>query len=204
MISLSADTRELQSLIKTIKVLPKGLQKATTRAINKSLTTTRAFMVRLVRQDYAVKAKDVRSVLTLRKASWNKLVGHVWGTGSPGVPLFAFVRGSKKTPSTRRLKSGAYRPAVGVSVVIRKLRGRTPAKGVFLAKMKSGHVGAFKRSGSVTRTGKQKIQEAFGPSPIRILSSDKYMDEVSDFADETFEKNLRHEAKFILRKYGLQ
>lgn len=204
MIELHAVTEDISDLLSTLKVFPQGLEKAASRAINKTLVTTRAHMVKVVREDYAMKAKDVRSELHIRKATWKKLYGKVHGAGSPGVPLFAFVRGSKNAPSTRRLKSGAYRPAVGVPVLIRKQKGKMAAKGVFLSKMPSGHIGAFKRTGGLARTGRPAIREAFGPSPINVLASDRYDEQIEDFADEVFQKNLQHEADFVLQQMGLR
>ena len=204
MIELHADKQDIEDFMTMLKIFPKGLEKATSRAINKTLVSTRAFMVKMVREGYVVKAKDVRGQLHIRKSNWNKLHGKVHGASSPGVPLFLFVRGSKKTPSTRRLKSGAYRPRVGVPVLIRKSKGKKSAKGVFLAKMPSGHIGAFKRVGGHARTGKQAIREAFGPSPIKILASDHYDEQIDDFADKTLQKNFQHEADYALKKMGLR
>lgn len=161
MIELDADTGDLGDLLDLLEVIPKGLEKATARAVNKTLVTTRAHMVKMVRRDYNVKAGSVRNALEIRKARWNSLYGKIRGAGAPGVPLMEFVRGSKNAPSTKRLKSGAYRPKVGIPVLIRKVRGKKQAKGVFLARMPSGHVGAFKRGG-------ESIREVYGPSPIKI------------------------------------
>ncbi len=210
MIELRYDTGDIKNLLKTLKVLPNGLEKATARAINRTLTSTRAHMVKLVREDYAVKAGAVRSSLAIQKATWGNLTGRIHGAGPPGIPLLEFVRGSKKAPSTRRLKSGGYRPLVGVPVIVRKDKGKMPAKGVFIARMKSGHVGAFKRtvqsSGArrLTSLGNRYIKEAYGPSPLKILSSARYDGQIEDFAEETMRKNLQHEAEYVLKQMGLR
>lgn len=203
MILLLHDKSDLESLLKALKVLPKGLEKATSRAINKTLTATRAYMVKAVREDYAVKAKDVRSELVIRRATWGNLEGSIKGSGSPGVPLIRFAR-MRRVPSTKRLKSGGYAPKVGVPVLVRKDRGKGPAKGVFLARMKSGHVGAFKRTGGLSKSGGAAIREAYGPSPIKILASERYDERIDDFADETMQKSLQHEADFVLKQMGLR
>lgn len=218
MIELRADKDDIAELLKGLKVLPRGLEKAGARAINRTLTSTRAFMVKEVRKEYAITAKEIRSELLIRKASWSHLYGYVGGAGSPGIPLISFAR-TKAVPSTKRLKSGDYRPLTGIPVLVRKSKGKQPAKGVFLARMASGHVGAFKRedpstSGRVlkkskaraqqTTLGSRYIREAYGPSPIKILSSDYYDEKIEDFADETLQKNFSHEADFLLKKMGLR
>lgn len=204
MIELQADGSDIAYLLKTLQVLPKGLEKAASRAINKSLTATRAYMVSVVCEDYAVKAGSVRKELRIKKANWSTLTGRVHGAGSPGIPLKEFAR-TKAVPSTKRLKSGGYRPLVGIPVVVRKDKGKISAKGVFMARMASGHLGAFKRIAGVSaRTGGAMIRETYGPSPIKILASNRYDERIDDFADDALQKNMRHEAEHVLRQMGLR
>jgi len=77
MIELWADKEDIAELLHDLKVLPKGLEKAGARAINKTLVSTRAFMVTAVREDYAIKAKDVRSDLVIKRANWGNLHGTI-------------------------------------------------------------------------------------------------------------------------------
>lgn len=203
MIEISFDTREIRALLRDLKFFPGALEKATSSAINKTLVSTRAYMVKTMRADYAIKAGNIRRELYIKKSTWSTMTGTITGHGSPGIPLLKFVRGSKDAPSTRRLKSGDYRPALGVPVVIRKARGKITAHGVFLARMRSGHVGAFKRTGGRAKSGRQAINEVFGPSPIKILATDRYDEKIEDFADRTMDKNLRHEADYVLRRMGI-
>jgi DNA-binding transcriptional regulator YiaG len=235
--------------------VPKGIERATSRAVNKTLTTTRAEMVRLIRQKYAIKAGDIRAALNISMAKPNKLEGKIFGESSPGIPLIKFAR-TKKVPSTRRTKAGAYSPAGGISVLIRKDRGKRIVKGAFLAKMTSGHIGAFERVnrskkqrftpeqksralalrrslGSATAAAKalgmsvktlrnwalsgtaegargrtladnRRIEELYGPTPIKLLSSEENIEYIEDFCDEKFQKNLAHEADFYLQQQGLK
>lgn len=191
---------ETKRLVDNLKTLPRAAEKTLARAINKSMTTTRAHMVKLVRQDYDVKAGAVRNVLAIKKANWSNPEGRIHGAGSPGVPLFGFVRGGTRAPSTKRLKRGGYRPKVGKPVRIRKNKGVMTAKGLFLARMDSGHVGAFKRDGK-KRLG---ITERYGPSPMYMLAAPRYDGVIEDFADKTLKKNLFHEAEHVLRQMGLK
>ncbi len=208
MTTLRINARGTEKLIRALKATPKGFEKAATRAINKSLVSTRAHMVKLVREDLAVKAKDVRGQLAISRASWTRQYGRIIGTGSDGIPLLNYVKGSKKAPSTRRLRSGAYRPQIGVPVVIYKSRGRQSARGVFIQRMRSGHVGAFKRTGigdgRRTSTGRSEIKERYGPSPFKILASDRYDKKLSKFTDQVMQKNVAHEVDRELKKLGLR
>lgn len=205
MIELDYDTRDIKALLNDLSTFPQGLEKATARAINKTLVSTRAYMIKIMRNDYAVPAKKIRDELHIKRATWSTQNGTITGQQSPGIPLLQFVRGSKKAPSTRRLKSGAYRPLAGIPVIVRKSRGKIPAHGVFLAKMSSGHIGAFKRiAGRKTSAGRPAISEKFGPSPIKLLAADRYDEQIEDFADKTMMKNLNHEAENVLRQMGVR
>ncbi len=219
MIALEADISEIEDLLTVLKVLPNGLEKATSRAINRTLVSTRAYMAKTIREDYAIKAGDIRKELVIKKAWWSQLYGSISGSGSPGLPLMDFVRGSKAAPSTKKLKNGAYRPSVGVPVLIRKDKGKIAVRGGFIAKMPNGHVGIFRRA-DPSKTGRKLansqiriqqtaladryIKELHGPSPIRILSSDYYDEKIEDFSDETLQKNFQHEADYVLKQMGLR
>lgn len=219
MITVIGTGADLEGLVKDLKVFPQSMEKAVSRAINKSLRSTKAEMVRMVRTDYAVKAGAVRQELHISKATWKKLEGKVHGAGSPGIPLKEFAR-TKKVPSTERIKgftaakgggfTRGYRPNIGIPVVIRKEKGKLAARGVFLARMKSGHVGAFiRREAGLgqwwrSRSGSVSIVEAYGPSPLKILASDRYDEQIDDFMDASYEKYLRHEAGREMEKVGLR
>lgn len=194
MADLTIKSDELDKLFSFIEGIPSGAKKAGSRAINRSLPTVRKGMIDAVREDYNIKVKDARSELTYKKANYSNLTGSVVGRGAAGIPLIKFVT-SKRVPFTRRLKSGKYTPAKGVPVLIRKDKGKIPAKGVFVQVMASGHIGAFRRSGKSTLP----IEERFGPSPISILSGSRYDQEIDELAATTLKKNLLHEAEFLLR-----
>lgn len=157
MIEILMDKRDLAVLLDKLSDLPKGIEIATSRAINKTLTSTRAEMVRVIRANYAIKAGDVRSALRITRSTPAKMEGSVAGEGSPGVPLVKFAR-TKQVPSTKRTKGGGYTPRVGISILVKKSTGRVTIPGAFIARMSSGHVGAFIR---VNRGKKQKFSSDY-------------------------------------------
>lgn len=218
MIRIKTDSRQLAAMLGKLERTPKALATATSRAINKTLTSTRAEGVRMIRTDYAIKAGEVRKELTIRQASPNSLVGRVGGESSPGVPLIKFAR-MRRVPSTRRTKGGGYTPKVGIPVQIKKASGKVVFKRAFIVRLKSGHVGAFVRADAATsgrrlkgtsaranasKLGKRYMVEKFGPTPIKLLGSQANLARLDAFARSTMDKNLKHEAEFILSKIGLK
>lgn len=213
MIEIVGDTADLQELVGGLKVGEKVLQKATISALNKTITSVRAELVRMVTAEFKVRAKDVRAEIGLSRAhargQWVRLEAKLLGEGSPGIPLYRFGVLPRRSPSTKRLKSGDYRPLKGVSVMVRKGKRKT-VTGAFVATMPSGHVGVFQRasfgSGNVGWWANhgRAIKELYGPSPVKMLASDRYHIPLEDFAGERFEKNMEHEADFFMQKMGLR
>jgi hypothetical protein len=55
---------------------------------------------------------------------------------------------------------------------------------------------------STTKGG--EIREVYGPSPLKILSSDRYDEHLDDFADKTINARLEHHANLALKKIGVR
>ncbi len=208
MIELIASKEELKDLIKGLELVDKGLATATMRALNKTIVSARAEAIRMLRKDYNMKAKDIRAGLWVKKASPRLLLASFGGEGSPGIPLIRFgVRA--KAPSTRRTKAGGYTPKGGIKALVKREKGRLIVGGAFVAQMSSGHIGVFKRKSGMSgnwwqmRSG-EKIGELYGPSPFKILASDKYEIPLEEHIEEIHEKNMLHQAKWLLKQAGLR
>lgn len=210
MIEIKVNQQQLGNLVAKLGELPNGLARATAMAGNKTLTTTRANMVRLITSKYAIKAGDVRKELEIRRMAIAKLEGSIRGESSPGVPLFYFVK-FRRVPSTLRTKSGGYTPKVGVPVLVSKDKAKRAVRGAFTAQMKSGHIGAFVRGSrykvgrktSKSNLGAREIVELYGPTPVKLLGAEANLKTIEEQAQVTMDKNLQHEAEFYLRKAGL-
>lgn len=211
MIDIRVNQQQLGNLLDLLKVVPKGLATATSRAGNKTMASTRAEMVRLIRAKYAIKAGDVRRELVIRRMNPNNLVGSIYGESSPGVPLIRFYR-LRRTPSTIRTKAGGYSPKVGVPVLVRKDKGKRTVRGAFTARMQSGHEGMFIRGskwkagkkGNRSGLGNREITELYGPTPVKLLGGAETLAQVETFAQTAMDKNLAHEAEYYLQQQGLR
>jgi hypothetical protein len=134
MIEFTADQiKKAETLLGGIKG---ELPKAQANAINRSLTTARAEIVRAVRQEYIVAAAAVRKTINIKMASAVNPVGTVYSTGSP-IALSKFDV-SPTRPVKRNTKSVVART--------KKTEGRKPITHAFVARMKSGHIGVFERT----------------------------------------------------------
>lgn len=199
------DVDELAALVKGIKIGEEALLRATVRAVNKTATSVRSEASRLIRKDYRVLDKDVKSRLKIRKANFSRIEAIIFGSQSPGVPLYKFAPTPKRTPSTKRTKAGGYTPKSGIKAMVKKGQ-RKVVRDAFIQRMSSGHIGVFKRVENQRMSLKTKrtvIEELYGPSPLRLLDSDHIQIPLDDFTGELLEKNTQREAEYYLKKAGL-
>lgn len=201
---IRANIEDLKRLLPAIQAVPKGLDTAVARALNKTITGARTDAVAMIRRDYNLKAGLIRADLRIIRASASKLQAVLRGEGSPGIVMIDSGVLPRRVPSTVRTK-GRYTPAVGISAMIKKGK-RTTFPGAFVARMPSGHVGVFLRreDGSRMRSkNRVAIRQMYGPSAIKLLAGDRYDEELENKIEERWEKDLQHEARNVLRKAGL-
>lgn len=226
---ITGDIEEMRELTKGLKAAEPALRKATVSALNKTARSVRAEIGRMVSKKYKITQKAVKAELAISKAHFNRLEAIILGEGSPGIPLIKFFPTPKRVPSTihkpgrwesrftwwgEQLKrqvmipgTDRYLPKAGIKVMIHR-GDRKVIRGAFIARMPSGHVGVFKRQDSGMGAwwnsfSGRGIKELFGPSPLRIISSDAFQIPLDDFTGETLDKNMAHEASFFLKKAGV-
>ena len=113
---------------------PRKLARATVHALNDGAVHARAESVRLIGAEWNVKATDIRTALTVRRATVAKQesADEAAGGRGKGIALASF---------------GARQTRRGVTYRLKKAGGRNLVKGAFLATMRSGHRGVFVRKG---------------------------------------------------------
>ena len=205
------DPTALNKLVKGLQSIPKAVEKATSRSINRTLTTVRKDITGQVRDDYNIKAGAFKDGMPIEKATISNLEGKLYTAGGPGVPLIDFQARSRvspsHTPSTKWRGEIGHRiagPKRGVAGLVRMSTGRTRWRGAFVARMRSGYRGVFVRvPGKRMGLGnKPAIREMYGPSAARILVNGRYTKETMTLVSSTMRKNMLQETRFIIRKLG--
>ncbi|MCG8639149.1 MAG: phage tail protein [Desulfobacterales bacterium] len=166
----------------------KQAESAHVRATNRALMGIRTDGVRLVREEYNVKAGVVRKAFSVHRASPNNLEAKAVAFGRR-IPLKQF--------SPRPSKPGGRLPPKGVSVEVRK-GARKIVRSSFFARMKSGHTGVF------TRVGKERlpIRERHSLAVPQMLNREDVTKELEAGAVKRFERTLDHEINRALQKMG--
>jgi len=195
MLAMSFAKSASRAIEKEIDGHARKIEKASIRALNKTVRTGRTAASKIIRKTVNVKAKAVNKSLKIERAKKGKPVARIQSTYK-AIPVIEF--------------SGVRQTKKGVSVRMRKDMPRKLFRGAFIATMKSGHKGVFRRLGKQylkrwspgrkqTRgTENLPIKELYGP-PVHNIFGDK-INEIIRVSDGVLEKNLDHEIKFELSK----
>lgn len=132
------------------RIMP-AIAKAVMKAGATALRDMRSEATKRIRARKRIKVKVIRQALVLRRPKRADIDGARWGIDVRGtkVPLTAYPHRQTKK---------------GVSVEVNRGK-RTLIQGAFLATMKSGHKGVFRRKGAA----RLPIQELLGSRPVDAL-----------------------------------
>lgn len=175
---LKLDLRETRQAFRKLKT---NAPKAVMRALNRTMENVQTVAVRSVAADLGLRQADIREALEIQRATPANLRVRLIARGAR-IPLIAFgARGPE--PSRGKGSGVTYRLPGG--------RGRVPTG--FIATMRSGHRGVFKR---IARA-RLPIVELKGPSVVQSFT--KQLAAMQARAAEQLPKNLEHEVQFLLR-----
>ncbi len=172
-------------MVREFSEFPSHIRKGFVRALNRAVASARTVMVREIARDTGLRSKDVRDALLMSEATQNRPEARL-AASLKKIPLIKF-RARGPFPSRGRGRGVTYR--------LTGSRGRHP--NAFIARMKSGHEGVFKRADSTSHKSAAAwsknlpIIELHGPSLGHVFA--KYRPLAAARAREVFETNLDHE-----------
>jgi hypothetical protein len=158
---------------------PKRTQTATVRALNRTLTSGKAFLAGLIAKDMGVKTATVKDAIREEKATPEKL--QITLRASKKRLTLAQFGAKGPDPSRGKGRGVSYRLGPG---------GRGRVSDAFVATMPTGHRGIYRRAGK----SRLPIFELYGPSIGHVF--DKYREQTIDQMRETFDARLAHELQF--------
>ncbi len=199
--TVAMDQGQLNDVRSLLANIPKGYNRAVMRAANYAADRTKTAVSKklkaLITADPYYIDKSLRKVRAVIADPEARLVVNPSGDS---IPLFRFDV-SFMFPTV----SG------GVTANIFK-DGVQPLhlRHAFVAKMRSGHVGVFERSGPKVKMGggsnyagqyKQPIKEAFGPHPARVFERTPGVEkELLDIAADRFASELMRQAELLYKQ----
>lgn len=189
-----AGLADLERLTRGTKIYDRAL----TTTVNKLARAGSTAVSRQIRGKYTIKARDLkakrggtsnRNGLRVQRARRGQTTAFILGAGR-ALPLIRF-RVTPKTPEAdnrrKRRRGITYRVQRGKRVRVRD---------AFVARMDSGHVGAFMRK----RESRTPIRELFGPSIPQMLKETASLNAIFQRIQEDAPRVLEQELRFRVRK----
>ena len=182
----------VERMLGTLGIVGSEAPTVVLRALNKTATGMKTDIKRLIREEYNVPARDLEDRIWVNKATRKNLQARVRAFGKMSIPLIRY--------GARPNKPGGKRPAVGVSVLVKKTSGRKVVPLSFVGTAPDGSEQMYMRVGD----DRLPVRRLFGPPHLAPLSTPEARQRLGEEAHERFQKNMEHEASFLLSKAGLR
>lgn len=180
-----------------LKKVDNSLRKATARALNRTAASVLSRANKEVAKDLGLKQKDSRSALRIAKATENAPRALVIATGKR-IPLIAFVKPSVPEQVVRQLRDlQSGRRGGGVTYVIGNVKKMLPSS--FIAQMRSGHLGVFKRRGKKSLP----IDERFGPSIPKSFVNSRVQAALREVINSRLATEMRAQMRYYAGRIGV-
>lgn len=186
-ISVTVDAETMERVRTMLAQVPNGAERAFSNAINRGLSKIKTGAFREVKQVYTVQSSALNSATStdIKKASTGDLAGHVHFAGVE-IPLYKFNVTPKKAGTGKQVRATMKRG------------GGAVYDSAFIAEMRNGHVGVFRRE---TRK-RLPISEYMGLSAAHMVGETAVADKIQDEAQKTVDERVWHEVDRILNGYG--
>lgn len=200
----------LEHAEKLLAGFPGGLEKASKSAMSRALSHLRTNSSKEIRKVYAISTAALRTEENIKSrytySPGAGVSGYVLFSGHK-IPLYRYdgtspVQPTQDTSKTiNALINGQWRKThPGATAAGHQLRSTSPTQfhGDFIATMSNGHTGMFHRTGGVTSTGKEELQERMGSSVPQMLGNEDVQQALVEEAMKKFDERLAHEVDVIL------
>jgi hypothetical protein len=195
--TVQINERQMLALQAKLAGVPRGADRAASRAINRTTATVRKRIIRNLQRELNAPQKAFRGsvppITGARRATMNRLQSTITVRGKR-IPLKFFAARQRAKGVVAKIKRG------GQSKLYRS---------AFFATMPSGHTGVFRRKvharhrrvkkGGRVRWHALPIFELFGPSPWQYFDLHLAADAGRD-ARQLLAKNLDAQVRFLLRR----
>lgn len=191
------DIRELQQLRKRLEGDAKEVDKALKWSVNATARKAATLISKDIRSVYAIKAGDIKRHLRIERIEKDATRALLYTGGKLPLEQFKPKQRWVAVSPKRRVKSGSRKGAGarrrGVSVAVRKGRGRQLVTGGWLAK---GRV--FRRSDKNDNSSTPRPQ--FGPSIPGMVAHESTIGAAQELVREELPKEFSGRLDYLLKK----
>lgn len=192
--------------------IPGGIDQAIKSATKRAASYLRTQSTKEIRQRYDITRRNIRAEQNVKVSYryFNGIEARITFRGNK-IPLFRYGGAAPKEPTVNAEKTvmaivnGQLRAVhPGVAASGHQLTSTSPTKfsNAFVARMQSGHVGIFERTGGKTPTGDAAIREIMGSSVPQMLGNEEVQESLSEKTMGKMEERLEHEVNRILNGWG--
>jgi hypothetical protein len=180
-IKVSTDTAALaRKLDQKVKLYPRFAA----AGINKAAASALTLAVREIQADIGASSqKTIRKNVTLSKATTARPQARLTAFSSKRDRIPIYEMKPKPKAVTRRRPAGGVRYGAASKLL----------PGSFIARVQSGHIGVFKRTGKA----RLPIQELFGPSVALVFSRKKITDKITAYLREKVPQEVARAFRFV-------
>ena len=189
-----------------------GVDKAVKGAMAKAVSSLRTNSTKAIQERYAISVTNLRTEenVKVRYTYQNGVQAFVTFAGHK-IPLHRYdgATPAQPAPDTSEwitaIVAGKWRRVhPGLTASGHQLKSTSPKQfqDAFTARMKSGHVGIFERTGGSTAEGGDAIKELMGSSVPQMLGSPGVTERLVQESMGKFEERLDHEVLRILNGWG--
>lgn len=181
--------------------IPDGVDKAMKAAMSRTVQKLRSGSNKAIQERYDISDAGIRTEKNVRvRYSYQNGVRAVVTFSGRKIPLYCFGGAQPKVPTQDIAESrkpvmvkGAWTMQYqGVAASGHQLKGTGPTQftDAFVARMKSGHIGIFERTGGMTSEGSDAIREIMGSSVAQMIGKQEVTQKLTEESYQTFETEL--------------
>lgn len=177
-------------------------------AMPRAVSTLRTETSKAIKEKYAISTRNIRANQNVRVSySYNSGVTCSVIFNGSKIPLYRYNGSSPKTPTVNKNKTinaiinGTWHKAhPSVAASGHQLTATAPTKfdDAFVARMSSGHIGIFERTGGSTSAGNDEIKEIMGSSVPQMIGNKEVSEQIAQKAAEKLEERVEHEMLRVL------
>lgn len=208
-IQIEAEGRQaLDRATRLLAGIEGGIGQAVRSAMPRAVSHLRTNSAKAIRQQYAISAANLKGAETVHvRYSYQNGVQAVVAFGGHKIPLYRYDGAAPAQPAydtgswVSALVAGKWRKVhPGLTASGHQLKSTSPQQfqDAFVARMGSGHVGIFRRTGGSTANGGDALEELMGSAVPQMLGNPEVAEELSQQSMEKFEERLDHEVLRLL------
>ncbi len=215
MIEIRLEETGGQTIARTERMLariPGAMDKAVRNAMTRAVSALRSNTKKAVRSRYAISSGNLRTNdnVRVRYSYQGGVRAEVVFSGSK-IPLFRYSGASPSGPvkdTSRKVHAkvhGEWRTVnPGVPAAGHQLVSTSPKRfnNAFVARMGSGHVGIFARTGGAASGDGDEVKEIMGSSMPQMIGHEQVAAKLDEIVAQKFLERLEHEAERILSGAG--